>query len=409
MATLLTGSTGFLGSYLASGLLAQGEPLAVLVRARDHAEAELRLWRAWQLHLDWDTFDEYRRTRLEIFTGDLTEPGFGLSPDDHHRLVRTTDSVLHCAASLNRRSERMCMNVNVRGTVAVAQLARMARDDHGLRRFSQVSTVSVAGERQHETVTEDEAVDWGRRDYDAYGRTKKLAEFLVRELLPDVPRLVFRPSIVMGDSRFPETTQFDMVRAVSFLASLPALPFRPLDRIDIVPANWVADAMVTLHLREAPEHAVYHLSAGTGAQTYRALTDTIADALGRRRPAYVPGLERPFAATAAALGRWGTGGVRAGARLIDVFLPYLTYDTVFDSSRAVNEVGHPPASFSGYCLPLLEWARRVDYRYPFRGWPAGEASPAPPPSRPRTLEDVADRGTTTNGTNGSRKPKRTTS
>jgi thioester reductase-like protein len=406
MATLLTGSTGFLGSYLAAGLLAQGEPIAVLVRARDRAEAERRLWRAWQLHLDWDRFDEHRRTRLEVFVGDLTEPGFGLSPDDHHRLVRTTDSVLHCAASLNRRSERGCLNVNVRGTVAVAQLARDARDDHGLRLFSQVSTVSVAGERQHETVTEDGAVDWNRRDYDAYGRTKKLAELLVRELLPDVPRLVFRPSIVLGDSRFPETTQFDMVRAFSFLASLPVLPFRPLDRIDIVPANWVADAIATLHLREAPAHSVYHLSAGTRAETYGGLTAMIADALGRRRPTYLPGLERPFAVTAAALGRWGTGAVRGGARLLDVFLPYLTYDTVFDSTRAVEEVGRPPAPFSSYCLPLLEWARRTGFRYPYADWPAGEPSPPPPPARPRTLEDVAERGTTTNGTNGSHARKK---
>ena len=87
MATLLTGSTGFLGSYLAAGLLGKGEPVAVLVRARDLPDAERRLWHAWQLHLDWDAFDEHRRKRLEIFVGDLTEPGFGLSPDDHHRLV----------------------------------------------------------------------------------------------------------------------------------------------------------------------------------------------------------------------------------------------------------------------------------------------------------------------------------
>ena len=50
----------------------------------------------------------------------------------------------------------------------------------------------------------------------------------------------------LGDSRRPETTQFDMVRAFAFLASLPVLPLRPDDRIDIVPVNYVAGAIVKL-------------------------------------------------------------------------------------------------------------------------------------------------------------------
>ncbi len=52
-----------------------------------------------------------------------------------------------------------------------------------------------------------------------------------------------------GDSRRPETKQFDMVRAFVFLAGLPALPFRPTDRIDIVPVDYVAEAIATI----APE------------------------------------------------------------------------------------------------------------------------------------------------------------
>jgi hypothetical protein len=65
---------------------------------------------------------------------------------------------------------------------------------------------------------------------------------------PDVPRTVFRPSIVLGDSRRPETTQFDMVRAFVFPGgSSGAAAATPTDRVDIVPADYVADAVVTLH------------------------------------------------------------------------------------------------------------------------------------------------------------------
>ena len=155
------------------------------------------------------------------------DSGFGLSRDEYDRLVHTTDSVIHCAASLNRKSEKSCLNVNLRGTLEVLTLARHVEHYHGLRRFSEVSTVAVAGKRSNEVVREDEAIEWDRSDYDPYARTKKFCEHMTRVLLPDTPKTVFRPSIVLGDSRHAETTQFDMVKAFVFLAGLPVLPFRP--------------------------------------------------------------------------------------------------------------------------------------------------------------------------------------
>jgi thioester reductase-like protein len=51
-----------------------------------------------------------------------------LSEERLPRPCRTTDSVIHCAASLNRKSEKSCLNVNLRGTLEVIQLAMRARD-----------------------------------------------------------------------------------------------------------------------------------------------------------------------------------------------------------------------------------------------------------------------------------------
>src|SRR5205814_723842 len=188
------------------------------------------------------------------------------------------DSLVHCAASLNRKSEKQCLNVNLRGSLEVIQLARRIQDHHGLRRYSHVSTVAVAGQRSNEVVREDEAIDWSRSDYDPYARTKKFCEHMIRELLPNVPRTIFRPSIVLGDSRHAQTTQFDMVRAFVFLAGLPVLPFRPNDRIDIVNVDFVADAIATLHQKENPQYDMYHLSSGTDSQTFRQVTSALAAA-----------------------------------------------------------------------------------------------------------------------------------
>ena len=392
MAIFLTGATGYIGSYLAAGLLEwPGQSLNVLVRASGVDEAEQRLWQALQLHFDFPAFREHLGARIRIFRGDLTSPQFGLSQDDYRALAAGTDSVLHCAASLNRKSERSCLNVNLRGTLEVAQLARRAQAAHGLRRFSQVSTVAVAGQRSNETVLEDQSIDWQRRDYDPYARTKKFCEHMVRELLPDVPRLVFRPSIVLGDSRRAETTQFEMVRAFVFLAGLPVLPLRPDDRIDIVPVDYVADAIVTLHQKARPEHEIYHLSSGESSETYHRLTEALAGARGAMPPLFWPGLERPFGWAVDRLSR-RRGNIGYGASLLKVFLPYLVWNTVFDNTRVVRELGRAPAEFSSYCFPLLRFARENRFRYPYRPWPDSVGAQAPETGAPAPAERSARGG-----------------
>src|SRR6202050_2220617 len=372
-------------AYVASNLLADhSEALNLLVRARTQQEARERLWRSLQLHLEFGQFEAYLNSRIHLFLGDLTDARFGLADDDYTRLVHSTDSIIHCAASLNRKSEKSCLNVNLRGTLEVIQLARRARDHHGLRRFSHVSTVAVAGQRSDEVVQEDTAIDWNRSDYDPYARTKKFCEHMVRQLLPDVQRTIFRPSIVLGDSRRPETNPFDMVLAFLFLAGLPALPFRPTAKIDIVPVDFVADAVATLHQKELPAHEIYHLSSGTDSETFVELTDALSKSQGRRGPVFAPSLEKPSTKMVNALaGRAGkVGGL---ATLMKVFLPYLVWNTVFDNQRVAAEMGRRPAPFSQYCYPLLQFSRENHFMYKYRAWPPeGSAKPEPVVAAPGT-------------------------
>jgi thioester reductase-like protein len=370
MAIFLTGSTGYLGSYLVAGLLT-GHPdsLNLLVRAKSDQEARERLWQSLQLHFAFPEFYEYLSSRIRIFRGELTEGRLGLSDDDYHALVDTTNSIIHCAASLNRKSEKQCLNVNLRGTLEVIQLARRTQNRNGLLRYSHVSTVAVAGKRHNEVVTEDAAIDWSRSDYDPYARTKKFCEHMASQLLPDVPRTIFRPAIVMGDSTRPETSQFDMVQAFDVLARFPVLPLRPNDKIDIVPANYVGKAIVAIHQKPEPAHGIYHLSSGEGSQTYRELTDALASAGGWHRPKYVPSFGKPFSATIDRLSH-RSGALGHGASLLRVFWPYLDWNTVFDNSRVVGELGEAPVKFSSYAYPLLKFSRANKFHYPAKPWPS---------------------------------------
>jgi nucleoside-diphosphate-sugar epimerase len=363
MAILLTGGTGYIGGYVLARLLKlSDEPVLVLARK---ASPE-GLWRALQLHLDARAFGQaLAGRRVEGIAGDLTAPGFGLDARALDRLAKETTSIVHVAASLNRKSERACLNTNLRGTLHLLEIARRAQDDHGLRRFSHVSTVAVAGQRQDEVVQEDTAVDWERGDYDPYARTKKFAEYMVARLLPEVPRTIFRPSVVLGDSTRPEIMQFDMAKAFVFLARLPFLPLRKRHRIDIVPVDYVADAIATLHLKEPKEHTIYHLASGEDSATYKEITGAIAQATGKSPPWFWPWLRPPFSGLVRFLAGFRGRKVGSAAARLQVFLPYLTYNTVFDNTRVVKALGRKPAPFPTYCAALLRWCLEHKFEFPY--------------------------------------------
>jgi len=373
MAIFLTGLTGYLGSYLTAHFLRAGQEVTALVRASDADAARGRIWKSLQLHLSAEEVAAaLSEDRLRFVRGDLRQARFGLGATPYQRLVDEHDTVVHAAASLNRRSSRVCFDVNLRGGLTVIQLAQAIQARGGLRRYGHVSTVAIAGQRERQVVGEDEALDWARSDYDPYARTKKFGEHLVDELLgPEASVVIGRPSIVLGDSRFPETTQFEMVRAFVGLGRVPVLPFDPELRLDIVPANFVAEAFAKLVLAESPQHRRYHLSAGESAPTFREVTDALAEAGQARKPLYLPRLGGPAArALKAASNLRQVPALSKGAALMDVFWPYLEWDVVFDNSRVVSETGVAPARFPDYCAGLYRFAREGGFRYPYLPLPA---------------------------------------
>jgi thioester reductase-like protein len=368
MTTFITGANGFLGSYVANILLEEtDERLKVFIRASDEQAAHEKLWKGLQLHMSPGRFWEHM-DRVDFIYGDLHAPNLGIDEATYTALTQEVDSVLHIAASLNRKSSKACLNTNLRGTLSVIKLAKAIhvkrKRKGGLRRYSHVSTVAVAGVRDGEVVVEDGAIEWDRSDYDPYARTKKFCEHMARELLPDVQKTFFRPSIVMGDSRFPETSQFDMVRAFCTLTDMPIVPFDPSGRLDIVNADWVGRAVAEIHMVDEPRHDIYHLSSGTSSRTIGEVARAVGEAAGKR-PRFVAGLERPFDALVNTLAGLRSRNVATYvASLLKVFLPYITYNTVFDNRRAVDEIGVEPVPFVQYCADLYRFSKRVNFEYP---------------------------------------------
>jgi hypothetical protein len=154
---------------------------------------------------------------------------------------------------------------------------------------------------------------------------------------------------------------------------MPVLPLRPEDKIDIVPANYVGKAIVAIHQKAEPAHGIYHLSSGTGSQTYHELTDAISQAGSMMRPMYWPSMGGPFSSTVNWVANRG-GAAGHGASLLKVFWPYLDWNTVFDNSRVVAEIGEVPAKFSTYASPLLKFSRENNFNYPAKPWPSNASA-----------------------------------
>lgn len=384
----VTGGTGYLGSYAVTRLVLHHDAkLALLVRAKNKKDAIAKLWNGLQMHAgahesaasqaEWF---ERILANVTFVSGDLTAPGLGMDARVRAELAERTSSILHIAASLNRRSEKACLNANLRGTLSVVGFARDAIAKRGrLDRFTDVSTVAVCGRRFREVVQEDIAIDWERSDYDPYARTKKFAEHMVEELLPDTDRLVVRPSIVMGDSRFPQTTQFDMVRSFCALADMPVLPMSGAARLDIVNADFVGRAIADLHLKRDTKHRIYHLSSGTSSKSAEAIgTALLSKYPSRRPPRFVPQASRAFEATVNRMANLPKGTLSLYGALLKVFWPYIVFDTVFDNTRVCEELGETPVPFTEYCGELYRWSREVSFAYPFVPLPERLAKLAAP-------------------------------
>src|SRR5206468_2121579 len=153
--------------------------------------------------------------RIEILTGDISRQDLGLTQEVRERLHGEVTQVFHLAAIYNLAVPlAIAQRVNVDGTGNILDLCAACER---LERLNYVSTAYVAGTR-HGVVYEHELAV-GQDFKNHYESTKFQAELWVRERMRDIPTTIYRPAIVVGDSRSGETQKFDgpyfMLRTIS--------------------------------------------------------------------------------------------------------------------------------------------------------------------------------------------------
>lgn len=226
--------------------------------------------------------------------GDVTRPNLGLEPRVASILTREATDVIHCATDINfGRELEEARAVNLLGVV---NLMDQVRQWERIARIAHVSTAHVAGRRTG-TIYEDELVhDAGF--VNAYEQTKWEAEVYLRGLMDGLPIAIYRSSSLVGNSRTGHVRQFNFLHQTLRLINnnlVPAIPGDPAGPVDLIPIDWLADALVYLVDKQFAPGQTYHLVAGrehafTLGELVGFIADYLAQSLFRRRDG---GVRRP--------------------------------------------------------------------------------------------------------------------
>ncbi len=296
---LVTGSTGFLGGAITRRLLVSGYRLRLLIRKRDNDTSPNSFGRESTIKelilgnqlnecltgqrsmtddragTDESLYDLFL-SNVEIFEGNITSRDLGLEEEDYKRLCCEVDEVFHCAAATHFEEQRVgeLMVVNVEGTKKMLQFANSGKQ----KKFHYVSTAYVAG-KQNDIVYENELVDEEPLFNNEYERSKFIAEQVVIKYARDneIPYTIYRPGIIVGDSKTGATCKFDNLYIfMKVLCNIQKsfinheseglnditvrVPGIPDALINLVPVDYVADAIVVILKAKESVNKIFHIT-----------------------------------------------------------------------------------------------------------------------------------------------------
>ncbi len=238
----VTGATGFIGRRLVKALLARkGAVVHFLIRAEsaDRAQDLLDYWGV-------------DKSRAIAVPGDLTQPGLGIAKSQQQRLQARIKHFFHLAAVYDLKADPETQErVNVQGTRNTVAFA----NEIGVECFHQVSSIAAAG--LYEGIFREDMFEEADELDHPYFKTKHDSERIVRSECT-VPWRIYRPGIVVGDSKTGEMDKIDgpyyFFKLIQRMRQIlpPWVPTIGLEggRINIVPVDFVVDALVHIaHLR----------------------------------------------------------------------------------------------------------------------------------------------------------------
>ncbi len=367
----ITGATGFLGTQIVRRLIKKENcDVMVLVRGKNDVDAYRHLSRAlWEwpeLMAEIGRSEKVDKSlpgsRVHIINGDIFKERLGLKKEQYNDLIHKITHVIHSAADirLNASLEEL-RRINVQGTVNLLKLAVDAHKHHGIKRFSHVSTAYVAG-GQKGVVYEDK-LSSAHGFMSNYERSKYEGELEVRN--SDLPISIFRPGMIVGDSETGYVKTFNTVYVLlrHYLnGQLRFLPVSPDVKINLVPVDYVADAVSNLTFDQCTEGMTFHLTAPYKyLPTVKELIDFVnkwaMDNMDLKlpKPIYLP-LPPSFIPKLAVFnGFVGTPG-RNLIKTIKELAPYLNEDREFSRNNVKKYIDHYQLRWEKFLPEILNYA-----------------------------------------------------
>jgi long-chain acyl-CoA synthetase len=253
--------------------------------------------------------------------------------------------------------------INVEGTRRMLELAELCQKRGQLRRYAHISTAYVAG--THRGEFREEHLDVGQNFRNPYEQSKFEAEQLVHAHAHLLPIQIFRPSIVVGERSTGWTPSFNVLYTplkAFARGGLPALPARRSSPVDVVPVDYVADAVFKLSNDALAASGTYHLVAGRKATSVGRLIELSAQHVGQREPVVIPPgvfkrLVYPVLAGTSARRRRGLQRTR-------VFFPYFAMDVSYGNANARRDLepdGIEVPAIESYFGRLVEYAQHAHW------------------------------------------------
>jgi thioester reductase-like protein len=339
---LLTGATGFLGMELLARLIEQGDTEVIcLIRAPSANAAAERLATVF------GRLYEQPPASVELVTaipGDVAADDLGLDSRDRDALISKVTTVVHCAASISfDLSLEEARQVNTGGAIRMLELSRAIAASGRLRRHLHVSTAYVAG--RYRGLFKETDLDLGQGFRNTYEHSKFDGEQAIGAAAGELPLVIARPSIIVGDSRSGWTSAFNVIywpmRAFS-RGLMDEVAIDPDGLADIVPIDYVADGLLALLGADAVSGTVA-LVAGAAAPTNAELIELACRQFGREPPRIVADPASRLQET-------------------ELYVPYFGIGATLDDARArvlLGPLGLAAPPLRDYFATLIEYAERA--------------------------------------------------
>ena len=354
---LLTGANGFLGTQIARQLISKPDiEIIALVRAEDKKNALKRLKKAW---CDWPELLESLKFNVQVLPGDVTEMNLGLGEKDYQNLVSTLSHVINTAADLRLHTAlEELRKTNLDGTENLIKLALRAKEKGNFKRFSHISTAYVAGKLDG-TIMEDELT---RPDgfWSNYEESKYEAEEAVRK--SGLPFTIFRPGMVVGDSKTGKIKTFNTIYVLLKLYLTGKLRFIPTSSsltINMVPVDYVTSAVSALTFNPESNRKTFHLTTPKSKlpnikQLLLEVRKWAGDELGVKlpKPVFIP-LSSVVKKISSLVGQNNVSGL---LNTLFTLAPYLDEKRIFDQKNIQKFLEPSNLDWKEYLPHLLKFA-----------------------------------------------------